>query len=138
MTRNKSIGKKPAPKVPQVRGSGTLWFNTVEHRECYQVYMQKSVVPPHVIKLDTLEEFGIREEVKALFGEKEWKYLLVDFEDEIYPDLVLEVMTTLQIPKTIDLMSTKCICFTVGSIAFQFSLDDLSRYLEIDAMQGLS
>nr|GMC88979.1 hypothetical protein GOBAR_AA35343 [Ipomoea batatas] len=48
------------------------------------------------------------------------------------------VMTTLQVPKTIDLMSTKCISFTVGSIVFQFSPDDLSRYLEIDAMQGLS
>nr|GME03802.1 hypothetical protein GOBAR_AA35343 [Ipomoea batatas] len=100
--------------------------------------MQKPVVPPYVIKLDTLEEFGIREEVEALLGEKEWKYILVDFEDAIYPDLVLEVMTTLQVPKTIDLMSTKCISFTVGSIVFQFSLDDLSRYLEIDAMQGLS
>nr|GMC62790.1 hypothetical protein GOBAR_AA35343 [Ipomoea batatas] len=109
MTRNKSIGKKPAPKVPQIRGSGTLRFNSAEHRERYQVYMQKPVVPPYVIKLDTLEEFGIREEVEAFLGEKEWKYLLVDFEDEIYPDLVLE-----------------------------FSPDDLSRYLEIDAMQGLS
>nr|GMD62275.1 hypothetical protein GOBAR_AA35343 [Ipomoea batatas] len=138
MTRNKSIGKKPAPKFPQIRGSGTLRFNSAEHRERYQAYMQKPVVPPYVIKLDTLEEFGIREEVEAFLGEKEWKYLLVDFEDEIYPDLVLEVMTTLQIPKTIDLMSTKCICFTVGSIVFQFSPDDLSRYLEIDAMQGLS
>nr|GMD29384.1 hypothetical protein Iba_chr08fCG2600 [Ipomoea batatas] len=138
MTRNKSIGKKPAPKVPQIRGSGTLRFNSAEHRERYQIYMQKPVVPPFVIKLDTLEEFGTREEVEAFLGEKEWKYLLVDFEDEIYPDLVLEVMTTLQIPKTIDLMSTKCICFTVGSIVFQFSPDDLSRYLEIDAMQGLS
>nr|GLL44752.1 hypothetical protein GOBAR_AA35343 [Ipomoea trifida] len=138
MTRNKSIGKKPAPKVPQIRGSGTLRFNSAQHRERYQAYMQKPVVPPYVIKLDTLEEFGIREEVEAFLGEKEWKYLLVDFEDEIYPDLVLEVMTTLQIPKTIDLMSTKCICFTVGSIVFQFSPDDLSRYLEIDAMQGLS
>nr|GME20963.1 hypothetical protein GOBAR_AA16815 [Ipomoea batatas] len=47
-------------------------------------------------------------------------------------------MTTLQVPKTIDLMSTKCISFTVGSTVFQFSPDDLSRYLEIDAMQGLS
>nr|GMC91170.1 hypothetical protein GOBAR_AA35343 [Ipomoea batatas] len=109
MTRNKSIGKKPAPKFPQIRGSGTLRFNSAEHRERYQVYMQKPVVPPYVIKLDTLEEFGIREEVEAFLGEKEWKYLLVDFEDEIYPDLVLE-----------------------------FSPDDLSRYLEIDAMQGLS
>nr|GME19360.1 hypothetical protein GOBAR_AA35343 [Ipomoea batatas] len=100
--------------------------------------MQKPVVPPYVIKLDTLEEFGIKEEVEALLGEKEWKYILVDFEDAIYPDLVLEVMTTLQVPKTIDLMSTKCISFTVGFIVFQFSPDDLSRYLEIDAMQGLS
>nr|GMD93618.1 hypothetical protein GOBAR_AA35343 [Ipomoea batatas] len=138
MTRNKSIAKKPPPKVPQVRGSGTLRFNSAEHRERYQVYMQKPVVPPYVIKLDALEEFGIREEVEAFLGEKEWKYLLVDFEDAIYPDLVLEVMTTLQVPKTIDLMSTKCICFTVGSIVFQFSPDDPSRYLEIDAMQGLS
>nr|GMD88537.1 hypothetical protein GOBAR_AA35343 [Ipomoea batatas] len=100
--------------------------------------MQKPVVPPYVIKLDALEEFGIREEVEAFLGEKEWKYLLVDFEDAIYPDLVLEVMTTLQVLKTIDLMSTKCICFIVGSIVFQFSPDDPSRYLEIDAMQGLS
>nr|GMD34973.1 transmembrane protein, putative [Ipomoea batatas] len=138
MTRNKSIAKKPAPKVPQVRGSGTLRFNSAEQRERYQAYMQKPVVPPYVINLDTLEEFGIREEVEALLGEKEWKYILVDFEDAIYPDLVLEVMTTLQVPKTIDLMSTKCISFTVGSIVFQFSPDDLSRYLEIDAMQGLS
>nr|GMD44008.1 hypothetical protein GOBAR_AA35343 [Ipomoea batatas] len=138
MTRNKSIAKKPAPKVPQVRGSGTLRFNSAEQRERYQLYMQKPVVPPYVIKLDALEEFGIREEVEALLGEKEWKYILVDFEDAIYPDLVLEVMTTLQVPKTIDLMSTKCISFTVGSIVFQFSPDDLSRYLEIDAMQGLS
>nr|GMC88980.1 hypothetical protein GOBAR_AA35343 [Ipomoea batatas] len=138
MTRNKSIAKKPAPKVPQVRGSGTLRFNSAEQRERYQVYMQKPVVPPYVIKLDALEEIGIREEVEALLGEKEWKYILVDFEDAIYPDLVLEVMTTLQVPKTIDLMSTKCISFTVGSVVFQFSPDDLSRYLEIDAMQGLS
>nr|GMC73955.1 Transposon Ty3-I Gag-Pol polyprotein [Ipomoea batatas] len=138
MPRNKSIAKKPAPKVPQVRGSGTLRFNSAEQRERYQAYMQKPVVPPYVIKLDTLEEFGIREEVEALLGEKEWKYILVDFEDAIYPDLVLEAMTTLQVPKTIDLMSTKCISFTVGSIVFQFSPDDLSRYLEIDAMQGLS
>nr|GMD05280.1 hypothetical protein GOBAR_AA35343 [Ipomoea batatas] len=100
--------------------------------------MQKPVVPPYMIKLETLEEFGIREEVEALLGEKEWKYILIDFEDAIYPDLVLEVMTTLQVPKTIDLMSTKCISFTVGSTVFQFSPDDLSRYLEIDAMQGLS
>nr|GME09383.1 hypothetical protein GOBAR_AA35343 [Ipomoea batatas] len=138
MTRNKSIAKKPAPKVPQVRGSGTLRFNSAEQRERYQLYMQKPVVPPYVLKLDTLEEFGIREEVEALLGEKEWKYILVDFEEAIYPDLVLEVMTTLQVPKTIDLMSTKCISFTVGSTVFQFSPDDLSRYLEIDAMQGLS
>nr|GMD34575.1 hypothetical protein GOBAR_AA35343 [Ipomoea batatas] len=138
MPRSKSIAKKPAPKVPQVRGSGTLRFNSAEQRERYQAYMQKPVVPPYVINLDTLEEFGIREEVEALLGEKEWKYILVDFEDAIYPDLVFEVMTTLQVPKTIDLMSTKCISFTVGSIVFQFSPDDLSRYLEIDAMQGLS
>nr|GMD77129.1 hypothetical protein GOBAR_AA35343 [Ipomoea batatas] len=109
MTRNKCIAKKPAPKVPQVRGSGTLRFNSAEQRERYHLYMQKPVVPPYVIKLDTLEEFGIKEEVEALLGEKEWKYILVDFEDAIYPDLVLE-----------------------------FSPDDLSRYLEIDAMQGLS
>nr|GME11606.1 hypothetical protein GOBAR_AA35343 [Ipomoea batatas] len=109
MPRSKSLAKKPAPKIPQVRGSGTLRFNSAEQRERYQAYMQKPVVPPYVIKLDTLEEFGIREEVEALLGEKEWKYILVDFEDAIYPDLV-----------------------------FEFSLDDLSRYLEIDAMQGLS
>nr|GMD06516.1 hypothetical protein GOBAR_AA35343 [Ipomoea batatas] len=138
MRRSKSIAKKPTPKVPQVRGSGTLRFNSAEQRERYQAYMQKPVVPPYVINLDTLEEFGIREEVEALLGEKEWKYILVDFEEAIYPDLVFEVMTTLQVPKTIDLMSTKCISFTVGSIVFQFSPDDLSRYLEIDAMQGLS
>nr|GMD48989.1 hypothetical protein Iba_chr10fCG11570 [Ipomoea batatas] len=92
MTRNKSIAKKPAPKVPQVRGSGTLRFNSAEQRERYQAYMQKPVVPPYVINLDTLEEFGIREEVEALLGEKEWKYILVDFEDAIYPDLVLELL----------------------------------------------
>nr|GMC95295.1 hypothetical protein Iba_scaffold921270CG0010 [Ipomoea batatas] len=91
--------------------------------------MQKPVVPPNVIKFDTLEEFGIREEVEALLGEK-------DLKDDIYPDFVLEVMTTLQIPKKIDLMST--MHFTVGFIVFKFSFDDLSRYLEIDAMQGLT
>nr|GMC51754.1 uncharacterized protein LOC109169324 [Ipomoea batatas]GMC53455.1 uncharacterized protein LOC109169324 [Ipomoea batatas]GMD53988.1 uncharacterized protein LOC109169324 [Ipomoea batatas] len=81
--------------------------------------MQKPVVPPNVIKFDTLEEFGIREEVEALLGEK-------DLKDDIYPDFVLEVMTTLQIPKKIDLMST--MHFTVGFIVFKFSFDDLSRY----------
>nr|GMD76296.1 hypothetical protein GOBAR_AA35343 [Ipomoea batatas] len=138
MRRTKSIAKKPAPKVPQVRGSGTLRFNSAAQRERYQTFMQKPIVPPYMINLDTLEEFGIREEVEALLGEKEWRYILVDFEEAIYPDLVLEVMTTLQVPKTIDLMSTKCISFTVGSTVFQFSPNDLSRYLEIDAMQGLS
>nr|GLL33835.1 hypothetical protein Itr_chr08CG16680 [Ipomoea trifida] len=58
--------------------------------------------------------------------------------DDIYMDLILEVMSTLQVPKTIDLMSTKCISFSVGTTVFKFGADDLSRLLEIDAMQGLN
>nr|GMD03428.1 transmembrane protein, putative [Ipomoea batatas] len=81
MRRTKSIAKKPAPKVPQVRGSGTLRFNSAEQRERYQAYMQKPVVPPYVINLDTLEEFGIREELQENKTEIDRDILLSLFKD---------------------------------------------------------
>lgn len=47
-------------------------------------------------------------------------------------------MATLQVPTQIDLISTKCISFSVGAVTFKFSADDLIRIMGIDVIPRLT
>lgn len=61
--------------------------------------------------------------------------MLINFDVPIYPDLVQEVLTTLQVPKTISKVDGKCIYFTVGGIAFHLSPDDIYRLMGFEELE---
>nr|GLL21355.1 hypothetical protein Itr_chr03CG02570 [Ipomoea trifida] len=81
---------------------------------------------PYVLSLDVADEFGIREEVEAMVSLPEWRYLLMDFAEDTYKSVLVEVMTTMKLPKFDGLTSSPCVQFHVGHTMFRFSPDDLS------------
>nr|GMD98826.1 uncharacterized protein LOC109148764 isoform X2 [Ipomoea batatas] len=84
MGRKKAIAKKPSKDVPIRQGSGHLHFTAKDVHDHYELYVTKSIFQPYVIHFDALTEFGIRDEVA------ERKFLLVDFREDIYANLLLE------------------------------------------------
>nr|GMC66611.1 hypothetical protein Iba_chr02eCG7320 [Ipomoea batatas] len=56
-------------------------------------------VQPYVLSLDIANEFGIRAEVEDMVDFPEWRYLLMDFAEDTYKAVLVEVMTTMKLPK---------------------------------------
>lgn len=85
--------------------------------------------------MEVIKPYWIHDEVAALLEPPEWKFLLVDFREEIDADLLLEVMAILQAPTNFDLASPKFIYFPVRRVTFHYSLDDLSVVMGFDVLR---
>nr|GMC62965.1 hypothetical protein Iba_chr02cCG8840 [Ipomoea batatas] len=92
----------------------------------FQFFSQRRVFQPYVLSLDVADEFGIRAEVEDMVALPEWRYLLMDFAEDTYKSVLVEVMTTMKLPKFDGLTSSPCVQFHVGHSMFRFSADDLS------------
>nr|GMC75026.1 hypothetical protein Iba_chr03dCG1190 [Ipomoea batatas] len=92
----------------------------------FDFFSQRRVFQPYVLSLDVADEFGIREEVEAMVSLPEWRYLLMDFAKDTYKSVLVEVMTTMKLPKFDGFTSSPCVQFHVGHTMFRFSPDDLS------------
>lgn len=132
------MAERNAKKVPPLYGSGKLVFQAADVKRRYELVRTKHIFENYIIDLEVLESYGLRDEVEALLTAPEWKFLLLEFKEEIYADLVQEVLATLQVPKSFDHASTQCIYFMVGKRAFRYSLDELSAAMGFDEIQNLS
>nr|GMD50627.1 hypothetical protein Iba_scaffold1366638CG0010 [Ipomoea batatas] len=120
--RKKSVAQKAAP----AEQPPTTPLHDPKNFDRFQFFSQRRVFQPYVLSLDVADEFGIREEVEAMVSLSEWRYLLMDFTEDTYKSVLVEVMTSMKLPKFDGLMSSPCVQFHVGHTMFRFSPDDLS------------
>nr|GMC99780.1 hypothetical protein Iba_chr05eCG8960 [Ipomoea batatas] len=135
--RKKSIATRPTPKVRPQQGLEGVQFNDPKLFERYKFFSTRKFCKPCHLDLEVARHFGIYDEVLAMIALPEWRYLLMEFEEDTHVDLLLEVMTTLQIPKNFELTYTKCVSFTMGRVLFQFSADELSDLMGFRDVQQL-
>lgn len=136
--RTKQLAERSAPNVPPRYGSGKLSFKHTDHKLRYTKFLAKPFVFPYVLDLEALKEQGMEEEMKELLSEKIWKYLLVDFNEPVYPDLVHEFLTTLQVPSSFTSDISNCISFKACGEKFHLNLLDLEEYMGFREFESLS
>nr|GMC57786.1 hypothetical protein Iba_chr02aCG9000 [Ipomoea batatas] len=88
--RKKSIAKKPTPKVRPRQGSEGLTFTDLKLFERYQFFSTRKICQPYHLDLEVARHFGLYDEVAAMVALTEWRYLLMEFEEDTYVDLLLE------------------------------------------------
>nr|GMD34265.1 hypothetical protein GOBAR_AA21570 [Ipomoea batatas] len=105
--RKKSVAQKAAP----AEQPSTTPLHDPKNFDRFQFFSQRRVFQLYVLSLDVADEFGIREEVEAMVSLPEWRYLLMDFAEDTYKSVLMEVMTTMKLPKFDGLMSSPCVQF---------------------------
>nr|GMC75073.1 hypothetical protein Iba_chr03dCG1640 [Ipomoea batatas] len=105
--RKKSVAQKAAP----AEQPPTTPLHDPKNFDRFQFFSQRRVFQPYVLSLDVADEFGIREEVEAMVSLPEWRYLLMDFAKDTYKSVLVEVMTTMKLPKFDGLTSSPCVQF---------------------------
>nr|GMD62656.1 CSC1-like protein At3g54510 [Ipomoea batatas] len=132
--KKKSVAQRqpPAEQLPDTQFHDPINF------ERFQFFSTRQVFRPYVLSLDVAEAFEIREEVAAMVALPEWRYLLIDFNEDTYKSVLVEVMTTLKLPKFDGLTSTACIQFHIGHTMFRFSPDELSDLMGFGPVQQLT
>nr|GMC77770.1 hypothetical protein Iba_chr03fCG1670 [Ipomoea batatas] len=93
--RKKSVAQKVAP----AEQPPTTPLHDPKNFDRFQFFSQRRVFQLYVLSLDVADEFGIREEVEAMVSLPEWRYLLMDFAEDTYKSVLVEVMTTMKLPK---------------------------------------
>nr|GMC77762.1 hypothetical protein GOBAR_AA03375 [Ipomoea batatas] len=106
--RKKSVAQRAAPAAEQ---PPTTPLHDPKNFDRFQFFSQRRVFQPYVLSLDVADEFGIREEVEAMVSLPEWRYLLMDFAEDTYKSVLMEVMTTMKLPKFDGLTSNPCVQF---------------------------
>nr|GMD09137.1 extensin-2-like [Ipomoea batatas] len=107
--RKKSIAQKPAPAAKP----DTTPFQDPKLFDRYKFFSERRVFQPYILTLDVAEQFGIRDEVEELVSLPEWRYLLMDFREDTHPAVLVEMMTTLKIPKDDGLTCSPYMTFSV-------------------------
>nr|GMC71355.1 hypothetical protein GOBAR_AA21570 [Ipomoea batatas] len=105
--RKKSVAQRAAP----AEQPPTTPLHDPKSFDRFQFFSQRRVFQPYVLSLDVADEFGIREEVEAMVSLPEWRYLLMDFAEDTYKSMLMEVMTTMKLPKFDGLTSSPCVQF---------------------------
>nr|GMC73512.1 hypothetical protein Iba_chr03cCG1690 [Ipomoea batatas] len=105
--RKKSVAQKAA----SAEQPPTTPLHDPKNFDRFQFFSQCRVFQPYVLSLDVADEFGIREEVEAMVSLPEWRYLLMDFAEDTYKSVLVEVMTTMKLPKFDGLTSSPCVQF---------------------------
>nr|GMC95763.1 hypothetical protein Iba_chr05cCG11700 [Ipomoea batatas] len=132
--RKKSIAQKPAPAAQPK----TTPLHDLKNFERYKFFSERRVFQPYILSLDVAEYFGIRDEVEEMVSLPVWRYLLMDFQEDTYTSVLVEVMTTMKLPKFDGLTCSPCMQFYVGHTMFKFSPDDISELMGFGPIQQLT
>nr|GMD09457.1 uncharacterized protein LOC105953567 [Ipomoea batatas] len=132
--RKKSVAQKQpaAPPVPDTPLHDPKLF------ERFKFISERQIFKPYVLSLDVAAHFGIRDEVADLVDLPEWRYLLMEFDEDTHKDLLVEAMTTMKLTKFYGLTSSVCVQFHIGHMMFRFSPDNLSDLMGFGPVQQLT
>nr|GME03469.1 hypothetical protein Iba_scaffold786CG0110 [Ipomoea batatas] len=132
--RKKSVAQmQPAPPpVPDTPLYDPKLF------ERFEFFSERQIFKPYVLSLDIAANFGIQNEVADLVELPEWRYLLMEFNEDTHKDLLVEAMTTMKLPKFDGLTSSVCVQFHIGHTMFRFSPDRLSDLMGFGPVQQLA
>nr|GMC93913.1 uncharacterized protein LOC109167851 [Ipomoea batatas] len=132
--RKKSVAQKQpaAPSVPDTPLHDPKLF------ERFKFFSERQIFKPYVLSLDVAAHFGIRDEVADLVDLPEWRYLLMEFDEDTHKDLLVEAKTTMKLTKFDGLTSSVCVQFHIGHTMFRFSPDNLSDLMGFGPVQQLT
>nr|GLL39753.1 hypothetical protein JCGZ_11284 [Ipomoea trifida] len=134
----KQMAQSSSPAIPPKFGSDKLNCTEDGFAERYIQPQKKPILPLLLIDLEALKPFGLDKAVDNLIVSPEWRHLLFEFKEDIHIDLVHDVMATLKVHRLFNDPSSPAISFRLGSRNMQFTMDDLSRLLTFDKLQGYS
>nr|GMD63651.1 hypothetical protein GOBAR_AA34069 [Ipomoea batatas] len=106
--------------------------------ERFEFFSGRQIFKSYFLSLDVAAHFGIGDEVADLVYLPEWRYLLMEFNEDTHKDLLVEVMTTMKLPKFDGLTSSVCVQFHIGHTMFWFSPDRLSDLMGFGPVQQLT
>nr|GMD95517.1 putative retrotransposon Orf1 [Ipomoea batatas] len=130
--KKKSVAHRQ-PAAPQVLDTP---LHDPKNLERFQFFTGRQIFKPYVLTLDVAAaHFGIRDEVADLVELPEGKYLLMEFDEDTHQNLLVEVMTTMKLPKFDGLTSSVCVQFHIGHTMFRFSPDRLSDLMGFGPVQ---
>nr|GMD78373.1 hypothetical protein Iba_chr13cCG12390 [Ipomoea batatas] len=132
--KKKSVAQRQ-PAAPQVPDTP---LHDPKNFERFQFFSGRQIFKSYVLSLDVAAHFGIRDEVADLVELPEWKYLLMEFDGDTHQSLLVEVMTTMKLPKFDGLTSCVCVQFHIGHTMFRFSPDRLSDLMGFGPVQQLT
>nr|GMD83489.1 hypothetical protein GOBAR_AA05421 [Ipomoea batatas] len=132
--KKKSVAQRQ-PAAPQVPDTP---LHDPKNFERFQFFFGRQIFKPYVLSLDVAAHFGIRDEVADLVELLEWKYLLMEFEEDTHQSLLVEVMTIMKLPKFDGLTSSVCVQFHIGHTMFRFSPNRLSDLMGFSLVQQLT
>nr|GMD22377.1 uncharacterized protein LOC104798657 [Ipomoea batatas] len=99
--------------------------------------IHRCLTPPlHDPKL--FERFKFFSERQIFKPPPEWRYLLMEFDEDTHKDLLVEAMTTMKLTKFDGLTSSVCVQFHIGHTMFRFSPDNLSDLMGFGPVQQLT
>nr|GMD72706.1 hypothetical protein Iba_chr12fCG11210 [Ipomoea batatas] len=132
--RKKSVAQKQpaAPPVPDTPLHDPKLF------ERFKFFSERQIFKSYVLSLDVAAHFGIRDEVADFVDLPEWRYLLMEFDEDTHKDLLVEAMTTMKLTKFDGLTSSVCVQFHIGHTMFRFSPDNLSDLMAFGPVQQLT
>nr|GMC86701.1 hypothetical protein Iba_chr04dCG13330 [Ipomoea batatas] len=132
--RKKSVAQKPA----SAEQPATTPLHDPKNFERYKLFSERRVFQPYILSLDVAKHFGIRDEVEELVSLPKWKYLLMGFQEDTYTSVLVEVMTTMKLPKFDGLTCSPCMQFHVGHTMFIFSPDEISDLMGFGPIHQLT
>nr|GMD23953.1 DUF724 domain-containing protein 3 [Ipomoea batatas] len=132
--KKKSVAQKqpPAAQVPDTP------FHDPKNFERFKFFSERQIFKPYVLSLDVADHFDIWEEVEDMVALPEWRYLLMEFNEETHSSVLVEVMTTMKLTKFDGLTSSVCVQFHIGHTMFRFSPDNLSDLMGFGPVQQLT
>nr|GMC46597.1 hypothetical protein Iba_chr01aCG3650 [Ipomoea batatas] len=132
--KKKSVAQRPA----QAEQPLDTPFHDPKNFERFKFFSERQIFWPYVLSLDVADEFGIRDEVAAMVDLPEWRYLLMEFEEDTHKAVLVEVMTIMKLTKFDGLTSSVCVQLHIGHTMFRFSPDDLSDLMGFGPIQQLT
>nr|GMC55815.1 hypothetical protein Iba_scaffold705619CG0010 [Ipomoea batatas] len=93
--RKKSVAQKQ-PAAPPVLDTP---LHDPKLFERFKFFSERQIFKPYVLSLDVAAHFGICDEVADLVDLPEWRYLLMEFDEDTHKDLLVEAMTTMKLTK---------------------------------------
>nr|GMD08059.1 hypothetical protein Iba_chr06cCG13080 [Ipomoea batatas] len=91
--RKKTIAKKLAPPPRAQPEQEEVPFNNPKLFERYKFFSTRRICQPYILDLEVARHFGIHDEVEELVALLEWRYLLMEFQDDTHPDVLVEIFS---------------------------------------------